>query len=475
MTRPRTVPGPALGGARQTAGLLTITLVGAVVSSLGAPLIPAIATSTSVSLASAQWTLTITVLVAVVATPLMGALGDGRHRRPAVLTALALVAAGSVIAALGTTSFPALLLGRALQGVGLGLAPVTIAVAGDVFSGERRTRTVATLSIVNAAGVGLGYPLTGALAQLAGISGAYWFGAAAALIALAAAWIAVPSTRSRPRKRIDLPGALLFALSITALLVATSQGATWGWTTQRTITLTAFALIIGAFWIWLESRTTHPLVDLKQLRLPPVLTAHATVLLGGIGMYLLLSLSTRLVQAPASSGGLGKTATVAGLMMVPQSIGSFTAPWFSRRASGFLPRRFRLPAAGFVMMLAMGLFTLWSHSIPGLVASILLAGTGIGMVFSTVPSLIVDSVNSDQRGSTLGFNQIFRYVGYSIGSVLTSIILTAHTPARSPYPTSSGYVVAALTGVAIWGVVALTSAATGSLRSASNSEGQNSA
>ncbi|MGW2689950.1 MFS transporter [Streptomyces sp. NPDC001414] len=473
MTRPRTVPGPAMGGARQTAGLLTITVVGAVVSSLGAPLIPAIADSTSVSLASAQWTLTITVLVAVVATPLMGALGDGRHRRPAVLAALALVAAGSLVAALGTTSFPALLLGRALQGVGLGLAPVTIAVAGDVFSGQRRTQTVSALSIVNAAGVGLGYPLTGALAQLAGISGAYWFGAAAALIALAAAWAVVPSTRSRPRRRLDLPGAGLFALSITALLVAASQGATWGWTSPRTVTLTVLALVIGTGWVWLESRTKHPLVDLRQLRLPPVLTAHATVLLGGIGMYMLLTLSTRLVQAPESSGGLGRTATVAGLMMVPQSLGSFVAPWFTRRASTFLPRRLRLPAAGLVMMLAMGLFALWSHSILVLVTAMLLAGIGIGMVFSTVPTLIVDSVGSAQRGSALGFNQIFRYVGYSVGSVLTSIILTAHTPDDSPYPTSSGYVVAALAGLAIWGVVAITSAATGS-RSAPGFEGQNS-
>ncbi|MFF9391392.1 MFS transporter [Streptomyces griseoluteus] len=464
-----------MGGARQNAGLLTITLVGAVVSSLGAPLIPAIAASTSVSLASAQWTLTITVLVAVVATPLMGGLGDGRHRRPAVLTALALVAAGSVIAAVGTTSFPALLLGRAFQGVGLGLAPVTIAVAGDVFSGERRTRTVAMLSIVNAAGVGLGYPLTGALAQLVGISGAYWFGAAAALIALAAAWAVVPSTPSRPHKPIDLRGALLFALSITALLVAASEGEGWGWTSRRTMTLAALALAIGACWVWLESRARHPLVDLRQLRLPPVLTAHATVLLGGVGMYLLLSLSTRLVQAPVSSGGLGRTVTVAGLVMVPQSIGSFAAPWFTRRASAFLPRRLRLPAAGLVMMLAMGLFMLWSHSIPGLVAAMLLAGIGIGMLFSTVPSLIVDSVDSDQRGSSLGFNQIFRYVGYSIGSVLTSIILTAHTPVGSPYPTSSGYGVAALAGLAVWGVVAITSAATGSRRSTPGYEGQDSA
>lgn len=197
-----TVPvSPARGDRWRVAGLLLITLVGALVSSLGAPLMPAIAHSTQVSLATAQWTLTITVLVAVAITPVMGRLGDTRHRRIAVLVALTLVAIGSVVAALGTSNFPVLLIGRALQGAGQGLAPMTIAVASDTFSGDpdQRKRVVAILSIVNAAGVGLGYPLTGVLAQGAGISGAYWFGAAVTVAALLTALAVIPAPAPAPR------------------------------------------------------------------------------------------------------------------------------------------------------------------------------------------------------------------------------------------------------------------------------------
>jgi hypothetical protein len=53
-----------------------------------------------VSLTDAQWSLTITLLVGSVATPVMGRLGDGPHRRGVVLGAIHLVLAGSVLAAL---------------------------------------------------------------------------------------------------------------------------------------------------------------------------------------------------------------------------------------------------------------------------------------------------------------------------------------------------------------------------------------
>ena len=71
------------------AGLIAITLVGAMISSLGAPLIPSIARSTGTSLSNAQWTLTITVLVSVAVTPVMGRLTDTRRRRSTILIALA--------------------------------------------------------------------------------------------------------------------------------------------------------------------------------------------------------------------------------------------------------------------------------------------------------------------------------------------------------------------------------------------------
>src|ERR1700760_1121622 len=103
-------PGPAFVPA-----LVFINLVGALISSLGAPLIPEIASNTHVSLSTAQWSLTVTVLVSVIATPVMGRLSDGRRRRTVLLTALTVVAAGGVVAALAP-DFPVLLAGRGMQG-----------------------------------------------------------------------------------------------------------------------------------------------------------------------------------------------------------------------------------------------------------------------------------------------------------------------------------------------------------------------
>ena len=108
--------------------LIFIGTVVAVISSLGAPLVPAIASSTGASLPHAQWALTITLLVGAVATPVVGRLGDGPHRRAVVLVVLGLVTLGGVLAAL-PLGLGWLIAGRGLQGFGLGLTPVAIAIA----------------------------------------------------------------------------------------------------------------------------------------------------------------------------------------------------------------------------------------------------------------------------------------------------------------------------------------------------------
>ena len=65
--------------------LIFIGTVVAVISSLGAPLIPSIAAADHVSLPDAQWSLTLTLLVGAVATPVFGRLGDGPRRRAVML------------------------------------------------------------------------------------------------------------------------------------------------------------------------------------------------------------------------------------------------------------------------------------------------------------------------------------------------------------------------------------------------------
>src|SRR6201996_8802045 len=80
----------------------TLVLAGslmAVVSSLGAPLIPDLARADGVSLSTGEWILTITLLTGALATPVMGRLADGPRQRAVILVALGTVVLGCVLAA----------------------------------------------------------------------------------------------------------------------------------------------------------------------------------------------------------------------------------------------------------------------------------------------------------------------------------------------------------------------------------------
>src|SRR5580704_7667771 len=172
--------------------LMVVGALMAVVSSLGAPLIPTLSRADGVSLSTGEWILTITLLTGALATPVMGRLADGPRQRRVILVALATVVVGCVLSAV-SNGFTLLLVGRAFQGVGLGLLPVAMAIARRHLSPEKARRTIATLSVTTAIGAGLGYPVTGLIAQVLGFKAAYWFGAITVAEALVVAALVLPA------------------------------------------------------------------------------------------------------------------------------------------------------------------------------------------------------------------------------------------------------------------------------------------
>ncbi|MGB8649352.1 MAG: MFS transporter [Mycobacteriales bacterium] len=436
--------------------LVYLGMVVAVVSSLGAPLVPTIARETHVSLATAQWSLTVSMLMGAVATPTMGRLGDGRHRRPVVLIALALVAFGSALAAL-PLSFPFLLVGRAFMGVGLGLTPLAMATARDALRGEHAHRTVALLSITTVAGVGLGYPLTGLVAEHLSFRAAFWLGAAVTAVALAAAAFSVPSTKDRPPARLDSLGAVLLGAGLAGLLLSLSE--LEAWSDRRLLLVIGGSVLLLGWWFVHELRTDHPLVQLRLVRDRTVLTADVTGLLAGLGMYIMLSMMIRFVQTPTSTGyGLGSSVVVAGLVLLPFSMMSVTASRLAPAIGRRIGQRAVLPVGCTIFVLAELLFVLDRSALWQVFVVMGLAGLGVGCTFAAMPGLIVASVPPHETGSAMSFNQVLRYVGYSLGSALSATVLAAHTPAGSPFPTDRGYTTAALVGIAILVVAAVVSA-----------------
>lgn len=131
--------------------LIFIALVVAAVASLGTPLITSVATTFHVSLDSAQWTLTIALLSGAVATPVLGRLRAGPHRRATILATLAIVVVGGALTVL-PLPFAWLLVGRAAQGVGLGLTALMMGVARDHLPEKRSAAAIALISVVSIIG-----------------------------------------------------------------------------------------------------------------------------------------------------------------------------------------------------------------------------------------------------------------------------------------------------------------------------------
>ncbi|MFL6093883.1 MAG: MFS transporter, partial [Blastococcus sp.] len=228
--------------------LIFIGTVVAVISSLGAPLVPAIAAGTGASLPAAQWSLTATLLVGAVATPVVGRLGDGPHRRPVVLIVLGLVTVGGALAAL-PLGLEWLVAGRGLQGFGLGLTPIAIATARHALTGARSRSTVAALSVTVVAGVGLGYPTAGLIAELGGVHAAFWTGATISLLALVAAAAVLPGSPDAPARRLDLVGAVLLGGGLAGLLLALGQAEAWGLRSPVLWILTGAAVVVLVGWL----------------------------------------------------------------------------------------------------------------------------------------------------------------------------------------------------------------------------------
>ena len=210
----------------------------AIVSSLGAPLIPTLSRADHVSLSTGEWLLTITLLIGALVTPVMGRLADGPRQRDVILFALSAVVLGCVLAAV-SDDFAMLIIGRALQGVGLGILPVGMAIARRHLTPDKARRTIATLSVTTAIGVGLGYPVTGLIAQAWDFRAAYWFGAITVGAALVLAAFVLPPRSDVATRRFDTVGAGTLSLFVIGVSVVLSEGGGWGWTSLRSLGIVA--------------------------------------------------------------------------------------------------------------------------------------------------------------------------------------------------------------------------------------------
>jgi MFS family permease len=423
---------------RLVPALIYAALSTAVVSSLGMLLVPSIADEMDVAVSTAQWMLTINLLVGAVATPVLGRLGDGPYKKRLLLCSLAAIFVGSVLAALAP-NFTVFLIGRALQGLTYAIVPVTIALARRYVPPEKVQVSISSLSVTVATGLGVGYPLTGVIAGLFDFRFAFWFAALFVVTAFVVVLRAIPAGPDAQAAQVpfDYQGVVLLGLGLAGLLLAVSEGSSWGWGSVWTIGVLVFTAVVLTAWVSTGLRKRHPLVNLRVLRNGEVLLANCAAIGLGAALYIGLSISSLVAQAPASTGyGIALPVFWAGFVMFPLSVGSFTANRLVRHLSRRIPLTMLLPIGAGTVMASGTLLWLAHTELWEILVGTLVFGFGMGASYAAMPALIARSVATAELGSSVSFNQVLRTVGSAFGTAIAGAVLAANM--ATLHPTESG-------------------------------------
>ncbi len=407
---------------------------------------PSVAADFDVRLTTAQWSLTAALLAGAVSTPVVGRFASGRLRRPTILAGLATVTLGMVLAtaAVPLGSFGLLVAARAMQGVGLALLPLAIAVARDEMTGERLARAVALLSVTTVAGAGLGYPLTALVAEVGGLAAAYLFGAALTAASWLMAWRFVPQAPTLEGARVDWSGAVGLSAAMLAALLAVSQGEVWGWTSPRTLALGVAGLVGLVAWVAWTLRRPHPLVDLRLAVRPGIAAPNLVAPIAGLGMYSLLTLVVVLVRADGPGFGLGMSVLVAGTVLVPYALMSVLGNQLARVVAARVGPAVLLPTGCLMFLGATLALAVWHDHLWQALAVMALGGAGSGFTFSSLAVLMVPHVPAAETGSAMAFNQVLRYLGFTVGSALSVALMAAYGGG------GAGFRAALLTIASVW-------------------------
>src|SRR4051812_26625867 len=410
----------------------------ALMQSLVTPVLPTIQHDLHTDTGTVTWVLTAWLLAASVATPLVGRIADMIGKDRALLVALAAIAVGCLIAAIAP-NIGVLIAARVLQGLGGAVFPVSFGIIRDEFPPQRVTSAVGVMAAVIATGSGLGIVLAGPIVGALDWRWLFWIPMAVVTVVGVLAWRFVPASPVRTPGKVNWLAAVLLSGWLVALLLPLSKATAWGWTSGRTLGFLAAAIVLFAAWFVAETRSDNPLIDMRMMRLPAVWTTNLVALLFGAAMFGVFAFLPQLMQVPKASGyGFGATVTGAGLLMLPMLVtmavfGSLSGPltrWAGSKAQ-------LLWGAGLstlaTLSLALRHAERWEVAVAGGVF-----GIGLGLVYSSLINLIVQSVPRHQTGVASGMNTNIRTIGASIGTAVVSSIITAH-PATGGLPAESGY------------------------------------
>lgn len=351
-----------------------------------------------------------------------GALGDHHGRKMMLILGTFLALPASIIAGYAP-SIEILITARIIGGLAAGMAfPTTLALIAALWSGEKRTRSIALWSGIGAAIASLGPLLSGYLLTFASWGSVFLVTLPLAVVALIMAIKFIPAHINETKAPVDNIGGLLSLLLLGTLILAINFAPVPNSITM-VIGLIIIATAAGLLFIRRQRKVQNPLYDLKvaSRSIFWVAACAGTIVFGSLmgAMYI----GQQFLQNVLSYSTLE-----AGISILPAALLMILVAPRSARLVESHGARFTL-LLGYLFCL-LGFFTmlfLWQENIPywkvGLAYA--LVGVGVGLAGTPASHSLTGSVPVKRVGMASGTADLQRDFG---GAIMTSIfgaLLTA--------------------------------------------------
>ncbi|MHB1471623.1 MAG: MFS transporter [Thermoplasmataceae archaeon] len=405
------------------------------------PSLPSIAEGFGITVDQVSLVLSTYLITGVALSPIVGKLAD-IYGKKKMMSIVMLLYASAVTVTGFSPNFTFMVASRAVQGIGLTIMPLGMALIREEFPKDMVPKAQALISGMFGAGFAISLPLGSLISDKFGWRWTYHTAIPFIVLLTVLTIVKVHESRyRRPDVKVDYIGALALGTPLALVVLALSEGSAWGWTSFLFLGMISVGMFLFIPMFMYESyyhkKGGEAIFDLKLLSERNILIANITLTVAGFGMYLSMqALSYKFETPPPYGFGLSILGT--GLSMVAFAGGMIV---FAILTGKVISRVGIKPLAMLGSFIA-GVGFLLLATAPGYVMTLVfefVIGSGMSIMNASLINLLVLSVDPRHMGLATSMNSTFRYLGSSVGAPVAGAILSAFV-VQSFVNTSSGTV-----------------------------------
>lgn len=375
--------------------------------------------------ANFPWLFSIYLLAQTVTVPIYAKLADTFGRKPIMLIGIGIFLVASVLCGLAW-DMTSLIAFRAMQGLGGGaILPVSITIVGDIYSVEERGRVQGYTGSVWAMSAVIGPLIGGIFSQFVSWRWIFFINIPLCLFAMVQLWRHYREHLEPKKHRVDYGGSITLAIGLSAFILALLEGGNgWAWLSVQSIVVFAIGVVSLGVFAFLQPRVAEPILNMKLLRRPMILSTAIVSIFGGAMTVGLSSFVPTYLE-----NSIGTPPIISGLAAATLALGwpvasSTSAKLYMR--IGFARTAMIGSAISIVGVLGLYLAAPWP-SIAVVAVTMFVIGFGMGWTATPIVIGVQSTVEWEERGAATGVSQLTRSIGSTLGvavfgSIVASIV-----------------------------------------------------